>query len=125
MDYSVNLNKLLDIDGALAAAIVDYETGMIIVGETHTNHIDLEYAAAGAATIVNAQVATLNRLKIDEEVEDILVTLGNQYHLTRIHLHGNKTPNSDSFESLFFYVVVDRHKGNLALARRTLYDLGR
>ena len=54
---------------------------------------------------------TMKSLKINDEIEDILITLGNQYPIIR--------PVA-SQEGLFFDVVLDRAKGNLALARRAI-----
>ncbi|GAB2949774.1 hypothetical protein GCM10027075_57620 [Streptomyces heilongjiangensis] len=49
---------------------------------------------------------------MDDVIEDILITLGEQYHLVR--------PPSSSKGSLFLYLALDRSRGNLALARHSL-----
>ncbi|WP_437880134.1 hypothetical protein [Pseudomonas sp. LRF_L74] len=103
------LNQLLELDGALAAAVVDYSSGMLLgsVGQG----IDLELAAAGNTEVVRAKLKTMKMLGINDNIEDMLITLGTQYHLLR--------PLTKTQE-LFAYYVLDRSKANLALARRKL-----
>lgn len=104
-----NLNQLLEIDGALAAAVVDYSSGMLLgsVGQG----IDMEIAAGGNTEVMRAKFKTMKMLGLDEPIEDILITLGSQYHLIR---------PLTSTQELFMYYVLDRSKANLALARRKL-----
>lgn len=104
-----NLNQLLEIDGALAAAVVDYSSGMLLgsVGQG----IDLDIAAGGNTEVVRAKLKTMKMLGLNESIEDILITLGTQYHLIR---------PLTSTQELFMYYVLDRSKANLALARRKL-----
>lgn len=103
------LNELLEIDGAVAAAVVDYSSGMMLgsVGQG----LDLEIAAGGNTEVVRAKIKTIKSLNLNDSIEDILITLGKQYHLIR--------PLS-STQELFVYYVLDRARSNLALARRKL-----
>ena len=115
---SANLKTSMDtamtIDGALAVALVDYRSGMCLAQAG--GGLDLDLAAAGNTQVVRAKLQTMQALGIRKGMEDILITLADQYHLIRM------VPNADG---LFLYLVLDRHKGNLALARYKLTDVER
>jgi hypothetical protein len=48
-----------------------------------------------------------------DSIEDILITLGRQYHIIR-------PLTSRSGTGLFLYLALDRNRGNLALARHQM-----
>ena len=106
------LDDLLTCDGAMCAAIVDSESGMML-GSAGTG-VDLEVAAAGNTEVVRSKMKTMRALGLDDSIDDILITLGKQYHLIR--------PSSRK-EGVFVYFVLDKSKANLALARRKLQDV--
>ncbi len=103
----VALNEAMEIDGASAAMIVDYDSGMAL--GTAGGGIDLDVAAAGNTEVVRAKMNTMVELGLNDAIEDILITLSKAYHIIR--------PLPDS--TLFFYVVLSR-KANLAMARHKL-----
>ena len=70
--------------------------------------INLDVAAAGNTEVLRAKMKVANALGITGGIEDILITLNNQYHILRPLL---------TQQGLFLYVVIDRAKGNLAMAR--------
>lgn len=100
-----------NIDGAMCAALVDSTSGMIL-GQAGSG-VDLEVAAAGNTEVVRAKLKTMRGLGLNDVIEDMLITLGKQYHILR--------PLS-KHEGLFLYVVLDKSKSNLALARRKISD---
>ncbi len=55
------LKGALEIEGAIAAALVDYESGMCL-GSVGGGTLDLEIAAAGNTDVVRAELRTLQRL---------------------------------------------------------------
>lgn len=117
-DMSSNLKQCMDaamtIDGAQAVALVDYRSGMCLAQAG--GGMDLGLAAAGNTEVVRAKLKTVEMLGLRRGIEDILITLGDQYHLIRL------VPNN---LGLFLYLVLDKAKGNLALARYKLTDIER
>lgn len=109
---SDTLNSLMQIDGAKAVALVDYESGMLL-GEAGSG-MDMEVAAAGNTEVIRAKMKTAASLNLNDTIEDILISLGTAYHILR--------PVAKK-KGLFLYLVLDRNKSNLALARRKVQDL--
>lgn len=113
MNVKDSLAKLNQLDGFVGAAVVDSESGMLL-GSEGGGSINLEVAAAGNTEVVRAKRKTMGNLALKDAIEDILITLGKQYHLIR-PLRGRPT--------LFFYVALDRSRANLAMARIALADV--
>lgn len=107
-----SLDEIQTIDGAIACALVDSSSGMML--GSAGGGVDLEVAAAGNTEVVRAKLKTMSLLKLKDEIEDILITLNRQYHIIR--LVANKP-------GLFIYIVLDRGRSNLALARRKVADV--
>ncbi|MBU7597347.1 hypothetical protein JGS22_006790 [Streptomyces sp. P38-E01] len=108
-----SLKEAMTIDGAIGAALVDYSSGMALGTIGGTKDLDLDVAAAGNTDVVRAKVRTMEHLGLQEEIEDVLITLGSQYHLIRL-----LTSASDN--GLFLYLALDRGRANLAMARHQL-----
>lgn len=106
------VQDLLAIDGATGVAIVDSGSGMALAQGGYPG-FDLEIAAAGNSNVVRAKLQTMAQLGLSGRIDDILITLDEQYHLINV-LSG------DGKDGLFVYLVLDRAKANLALARHKL-----
>ncbi|ADI05750.1 hypothetical protein SBI_02629 [Streptomyces bingchenggensis BCW-1] len=102
---------LASIEGATGAALVDYTSGMALGTIGGSNSFDLNVAAAGNTDVIRAKLRTMEHLGIKDEIEDILITLGSQYHLIRLLKRQN---------GLFLYLVLDSGRANLAMARHQL-----
>jgi hypothetical protein len=113
MNIETALKEAMAIDGATGAALVDWDSGMALGTLGGSKGFDLDLAAAGNSEVVRAKMRTMESLRLNEAVEDILITLSTQYHIIRL-LGRNGAHN------LFLYLVLDRNKANLALARHHL-----
>lgn len=113
MDIDTALKEAMTLDGALGASLVDYDSGMSLGSLGGGKYLNLEVASAGNTEVVRAKMRTLESLGLKEQIDDILITLGRQYHLIRL-------VNGQSHSGLFLYLALDKAKANLALARHHL-----
>ena len=107
------LPKLMEIDGCIGCCIVDSNSGMML-GAAGGGAMNLEVAAAGNTEVVRSKRKTMKALNLNDQIEDMLITLGRQYHLIR-PLQIN--------DALFIYVVLDKQRANLAMARHQLTSI--
>ncbi|HEX4386449.1 MAG TPA: hypothetical protein VH083_26020 [Myxococcales bacterium] len=108
------LAQLMELDGIIGACIVDSNSGMMLGAAGGGANFNLELAAAGNTEVVRAKRKTMKSLNLNDPIEDILITLGKQYHLLR---------PLTSNDAMFIYVALDRARANLALARHHLTSI--
>ncbi|MGW4911842.1 hypothetical protein [Streptomyces sp. NPDC004270] len=110
----VSLKEMMTaVEGSLGAAVVDYTTGMALGTLGGGKGLDLTIAAAGNTDVIRAKVRTMEELGLKSRIEDILITLEKQYHLIRLITGRNGN-------GLFLYLVLDKERSNLAMARHQL-----
>ncbi|MFD4643512.1 hypothetical protein ACFWN2_39820 [Lentzea sp. NPDC058436] len=114
MNIETALKEAMNITGAVGVALVDYDSGMSLGSIGGGDWLNLEIAAAGNTEVVRSKQRVISALNLNDEIEDILITLHRQYHLIRLLSQGKRG------DSLFLYLVLDRERANLALARHTL-----
>jgi hypothetical protein len=111
-----SMQRLSQIEGFIGTCVVDSNSGMMLGSEGGGTAINLDIAAAGNTEVVRAKRKTMVALGLKDSIEDMLITLGKQYHLIR--------PLAQH-EGLFVYLVLDKNRSNLALARHVLADTER
>lgn len=105
----ISLDPLKKIDGYMASALVDSDSGMTMAKDG--TGMDLDLAGAGNAEVIRAKRKVANSLKLNDTIEDILISLHKQYHVLR---------PLESNHKVFLYLVLDRARSNLAMARHEL-----
>lgn len=113
MNIKESLEAIMTLDGAIGASVVDYTSGMMLA-TAGGGSLNLEIASAGNMEVVRAKMKTMKALGLNEKIEDILITLGTQYHMIR--LIEKKT-------GIFIYVALHSNKANLAMARMKLREV--
>lgn len=106
----LNLEGLNQIAGFVGVALVDSDSGMAMATLGGGN-LNLEVAAAGNSDVLRSKRRVADQLSLDDIIEDVLISLGKQYHIIR---------PLESNPALFLYVVLDRARANLAMARHEL-----
>jgi hypothetical protein len=112
-EMDIALKDAMQIDGALGVALVDYTSGMALGTAGGDRDFDMSVAAAGNTDVVRAKLRTIELLNLQDKIEDMLITLDNQYHLIR-------PITNRSGAGLFLYLALAKSRANLALARRQL-----
>jgi hypothetical protein len=92
------LKEAMAIDGAVGVCLVDWDSGMSLGSLGGGKYLDLDVAAAGNTEVVRAKMRTMESLRLDDTIEDILITLNKQYHLIRL------LKNSSNEQGLFLYL---------------------
>ena len=105
------LDKIKEIKGFIAAAVGHAESGMAMGMAGGGDSFNIDIAVAMNSDVVKAKLMAAKALGIEGGIEDILITLQDQYHLIR-PFRGNPV--------VFFYLALDRSQANLAMARFAL-----
>jgi hypothetical protein len=101
------------IDGFQLAGLVDASTGMVLAAAEDQGDMSLDTAAAGAADVASVLSLLSSELATDDELEDVMVTFSNHFHLIRV-VHPAPA------QTVILLVILDRARANLAMARRAI-----
>lgn len=96
-----------DMTGFIAASVVDLESGMTLAARTARSDFDLGVASAYNSELVKQKLKIVKALGLKTNLEDILLTLGDQLHLIKLFPGGHT----------FLYLAAERASTNLAIVR--------
>jgi predicted regulator of Ras-like GTPase activity (Roadblock/LC7/MglB family) len=101
---------MTELPTLLAVAVVETETGMPLASHSNISDFDIETAAAYNTEVVKSKLKAVQALKLNQTVQDILLTLTDQLHLLKLSNDGQK----------FIYLAVNSKDTNLAQARQIM-----
>jgi CheY-like chemotaxis protein len=105
------LAEALEIPGAIGAALVHASSGMALGEAGGSAGFSMSLAAAVTTDLVRAQAKGMNAMRLDDTVEDIVVTLGTQYHVIVF---------AGLARNVFLYLVLARDNADVVAARTRL-----
>ena len=105
---------LAELPTLLAVAVVETETGMPLASHTNIADFDIETAAAYNTEVVKAKLKAIAALKLNQTVQDILLTLTDQLHLLKLSPKGDQPrPGPSDYEG--------RHRRPPVIAQASAY----
>jgi predicted regulator of Ras-like GTPase activity (Roadblock/LC7/MglB family) len=108
LDYFAKIEA--DVSGVIAAAVVDLESGMTLAAKTNRGDFDLAAASAYNSELVKQKLKIMRTLNLKSTLEDMLISLSDQFHLIKFMPGGTS----------FLYLAADRSSTNLAILRNSV-----
>jgi hypothetical protein len=99
-----------DVNGVIATAVVDLESGMTLAAKSNRADFDLAVASAYNSELVKQKMKIMRALNLKSSLEDMLLTLTDQFHLIKF------LPGGTSF----LYLAAERSGTNLAILRNSV-----
>lgn len=105
------LTFLRDVDGYVAVAVVEADTGSIIVSDCMERHLNVGIVASATASMVRMKMSRLRAEGLPEAFEEVVLSIGNDHHIVR--------PLRNAF-GLFMMLIVRKPIEELLSARLAL-----
>lgn len=102
-------NIASEIPGFIAASLVDLDSGMTLAVHSARPEFDLAAASAFNSEMVKQKLKTIKALKLNSTLDDMLLTLSDQFHLIKM-----------ISTTAFLYLAADRAGSNLAIIRNVV-----
>lgn len=97
-----------EVDGFLSVNLIDAKSGMSM---GYVGGADAEVDAVVSSKFYSAIDFGIKTLKLEDKVDDNLLSLGKTYHIVRF---------VEDSEDIFVHLALDRKRANLAMARHSL-----
>ncbi|MBW8482584.1 hypothetical protein [Actinomadura parmotrematis] len=112
------LKRMMEIPGALSVTLVDGASGLAVAAAGRGDLVDQHEDAAGTTEVVRSILASpaLSTSRTGDDIAEIIVCGAGGFHLLTLI-------NGTFDGQLFVHLLIDRDKGNLALARIQVSDL--
>ena len=110
---SISISDASKISGFIGACIVDGDSGLMLASEGG-GRLDMNMVAALNTDFVKAKQNAIDTLGLNQNIDDILITLDKQIHLIR---------PMEQNRSMFISVALDKANANLGMARIQLKSL--
>jgi hypothetical protein len=99
-----------NIPGYIAVTVTEIKSGISYFSDSSVSSFDPELASAFNLEVVKAKLNAIKALGLDQNIDDIMITLSNQIHIIDI---------SENNE-YFIYLAVDSNKANLGMTKALL-----
>jgi predicted regulator of Ras-like GTPase activity (Roadblock/LC7/MglB family) len=109
-----SLAELVTIDGFLCCAIVDSSNGLVVAREQRAEDVDVERAAAACAQVLRAHRLAARSMGLPDHIEEVTVGTGTRHQLMR---------TVSRHPELFLFVLLNKQRSNLSLARFKLMEV--
>lgn len=106
--FGENVSK--EMPGFIALSVIDIKSGNIYYSKKSNKDFNIESASKFALEMIRAQLNANDFLKSNQSIDDITITLTNQYQFLKISQNN----------SYFIYLVADSSKANLAFTKAIL-----
>jgi len=107
-DFIENLRT--NVPGFIAVSVTDVGSGEAYESFTVDPNFDPTLASAYNLGVVKAKLKAIDALKLNEEIQDITITLSSQVHVINIAPSG----------TYFIYLAVDSKEANLGITKALL-----
>ncbi|KIC02097.1 hypothetical protein [Flavobacterium sp. PL02] len=106
--FGENISR--EMPGFVALSVIDVKSGNLYYSKKINDSFNIEVASKFALEMIRAQLNANDFLKLNQSIDDITITLTNQYQFLKISKNN----------SYFIYLIADSSKANLTFTKAIL-----